>query len=184
MGVGVKNNQVGRPTDGVVNEYDEHHPRLSYRLHQRLVHRLTREAPHFLLRRMDVDEDSHVADGYDDERYHDADSEVEHGVGVHAYFVVARLQGAIRPVHMRGHVDQYAEQPRGGAADHSCCSRKDRPVASVATDVHVAVDGDEADAEQRACAADHAHAGQSRIKAWFVVVEAQTLQNTCKTQTQ
>ena len=105
MGVSVEDNEVGHPTYGVVNKDDEHHSRLSYGLHQRLVRRLTREATHFLLGRVDVNEDANVADGDDDERYHDPDCEVEHGVGVNAYVVVARLQRAIGPVHMRRHVD-------------------------------------------------------------------------------
>ena len=182
MDVSVQDNQVGRPADGVVNEDDEHHSRLPYRLHQRLVRRLTREPTHFLLGRMDVDEDSHVADGDDDERYHDADSEVEHGVGVHVIAGVARVQrhvSVVRPVHVRRDVDQYAEQPRGCAADGRRRAREDRPVASVATDVNVAVDGDEADAEQRAGAADHADATQGGVQAWLVVIETHALDDAC-----
>ena len=108
MDVGVEDDQIGRPAYGVVNKDDEHHPRLSYRLHQRLVRRLTREATHFLLGRMDVDEDANITDGYDDKWHNDAYGEVEHGVGVHVIAGVARVQRnipVVRPMHMRRDVD-------------------------------------------------------------------------------
>ena len=178
MDIGIENDQVGRPTDGVRHKYDEHHPGLPYGLHERLVRGLTREAPHLLLGRVDVNEDAHVADGDDDKRNDDADRQVEHRVAVHEDAVVAPAQRHLtggRPVHVRRRVDEYAEKPRGGAADRRRAAREDGAVASVAADVHVAVDGDEADAEQRAGAAYHAHAAQGGVQARLVVVEVYAL---------
>ena len=179
--VGIQHDEVRRPADGVREEDDEHHARLPDRLHQRLVRRLTREATHLLLGGVDVDEDAHIADGDDDERHHDAGRQVEHRVAVHRKTRVARAQRhapVARPVHVRRRVDDDAEQPRGHAARGRRAAREDGPIAAVVADVHVAVDGDEADAQQRAGAADHAHAAEGGVQARLVVVEPHALSDT------
>ena len=179
--VGVQHDEIRRPAHGVREEDHKHHPSLSDRLHQRLVRRLTREATHLLLGGVDVDEDAHVADGDDDKRHHDAGGQVEHRVAVHRKSRVTCAQRhapVARPVHVRRCVDDDAEEPRGHTTGGRGAAREDGAIAAIVADIHVAVDGDEADAQQRAGAADHAHAAEGGVQARLVVVEPHALSDT------
>ena len=189
VAVANEHQHVGRPAYNERDKNHEDHPTL---LQYRLVNLRLRFGAALLqasLRLVDGAKDAAVAKKHDNDGEEQADDDEEEDVGVAAGSVPQTLVALVvevvpTPAEMTRQVDGDPGRPNEHAHGDAAPAGVHAVVGVLVTHVHVAVDADTADAQERHAAADDADARQSVTQASVLVEEPPAVQHAYNTDNQ